>query len=733
MHSRIGLQLLLAAMLLVIVSDDALARPRRRRFGQSPAPATAAPAARTPMPLVYPATKKVDQIDDYHGTKVADPYRWLEDPDSPDTRAWVAAQNKVTFDWLAQIPSREPIRQRLTSLWNYQRYGQPHKRGGRYFYSRNDGLQNQSAVYVVESLDARPRLLFDPNTLAADGTIALKNWAVSDDGKLMAYGLAAAGSDWEEWGVLNVDTGRLLPDKLQWVKFSRVSWTPDNQGFYYSRYDQPPPGQEYTGQNYYQKLYYHRLGQPQEQDTLVYERNDQKEWGFDGEVTEDGRYLVIVVWRGTEEKNLVFYQDLQTPGSPVVELISEFEAEYNFLGNDGPLFWLLTDLDAPLRRVIAIDTTRPQRANWREVIPQSRDTLRAVNVIGDHFVASYLKDAASAVKVFDLAGKHVRDVALPGLGSVGGFGGRRDDSETFYNFTSYTNPGSIYRYDVKSGENTLFREPKVDFDPERFETKQIFFKSKDGTRVPMMIVSRKGLVQDGTNPTVLFAYGGFNNALTPSFAVSTIAWLEMGGVYAVANLRGGGEYGREWHEAGMLDRKQNVFDDFLAAAEWLVANKYTSPEKLAIRGGSNGGLLVGAAMTQRPDLFAAAVPAVGVMDMLRYHKFTIGWAWVSEYGSADEPAQFKSLLAYSPLHNLRPGTAYPATLVTTADHDDRVVPGHSLKFAAALQAAHAGSAPVLIRIETRAGHGASTPTTKLIDQAADVLAFLTAALKMPRE
>jgi len=683
------------------------------------------------MRLVYPATKKVDQIDDYHGTRVADPYRWLEDPDSPDTRAWVVAQNQVTFDWLAQIPSRERIRQRLTKLWNYERFGQPHKKGGRYFYSRNDGLQNQSAVYVVESLAGQARLLFDPNTLAADGTVALKNWAVSEDGKLMACGLAAAGSDWEEWSVLEVETGRWRPDKLKWVKFSRLSWTPDSKGFYYSRYDEPPPGQQYTGQNYYQKLYYHRLGQPQDQDTLVYERKDQKEWGFDGEVTEDGRYLIIGVWRGTEQKNLIFYQDLQTPGSPVVELIPQFEADYSFLGNDGPLFWLTTDLDAPLRRVIAIDTTRPARANWREVIPESRDTLGAVSLIGDHFVADYLKDAASAVKVFDLAGKHVRDVALPGLGSVGGFGGRRDDSETFYSFTSYTHPGSIYRYDVKTGETALFREPKVDFDPNRFETKQVFYKSKDGTRVPMIIVSRKGLALDGRNPTILFAYGGFNNALTPGFAVSTIAWLEMGGVYAVANLRGGGEYGREWHEAGMLDRKQNVFDDFLAAAEWLIANKYTSPEKLAIRGGSNGGLLVGAAMTQRPDLFAAAVPAVGVMDMLRFHKFTIGWAWVSEYGSADDPAQFKTLLAYSPLHNLKAGTAYPATLVTTGDHDDRVVPGHSLKFAAALQAAHSGNAPVLIRIETRAGHGGSTPTTKLIDQSADVLAFLTAALKLP--
>ena len=621
-------------VLVLAVRTDA--GPLRRLLSRPP---TGVPAsspqipASTPMPLVYPATKKVEQVDDYHGTKVADPYRWLEDPDSPQTKDWVQAQNAVTFNWLAQVPERERIRQRLTQLWNYERYGQPHKKGGRYFYSRNDGLQNQNAVYVVEKLDGQPRLLMDPNTLAADGTIALKNWAVSDNGKLMAFGLAGAGSDWEEWGVLDVDSGRTLADKLKWVKFSRVSWTPDNQGFYYSRYDEPPPGQTYTGQNYFQKLYYHRLGQPQEQDTLVYERKDEKEWGFDGEVTEDGRYLIISVWRGTEPKNLVFYQELKSAGQaaslPVVELISEFQADFSFLGNDGPVFWFSTDDDAPLRRVIAIDTRQPDRAYWKEVIPESRDTLERVSLVGDHFIASYLKDAAAAVRVFDLAGKHVRDVPLPGLGSVGGFGGRRDDSETFYSFTSYTVPGSIYRYDVKTGEAKIFREPKVDFDPSKYETKQVFVSSKDGTRVPLMITARKGLELNGRQPTILYAYGGFNNALTPGFSVGVISWLEMGGVYAVANLRGGSEYGREWHEAGMLDRKQNVFDDFLAAAQWLIDNKYTSSEKLAIRGGSNGGLLVGAAMTQRPELFAAAVPAVGVMDMLRYHKFTIGWAWVN--------------------------------------------------------------------------------------------------------
>jgi prolyl oligopeptidase len=722
---------LIAASLTLVSQADAAGPLRRRRHVQAPAVIRPLAASAQPMRLTYPKTDKIDQTDDYHGTTVADPYRWLEDPDSPETRAWVEAQNKVTFAWLDQVPTRDRIRSRLTELWNYERFGLPHKKGGRYFYSRNDGLQNQNAVFVADSLAAEPRLLFDPNKLSADGTIALKNWVVSDDGKRVALGLAAAGSDWEEWNVLDVDSGEMLADKLQWVKFSRVSWTPDGAGFYYSRYDEPAPGAVYTGQNYYQKLYYHRLGDPQLQDKLIYERKDEKEWGFDGDVTEDGRYLIISVWRGTERKNQLFYRDLAEPDSPVVELIAGFDAEYHFIANKGSRFLITTDLDAPLRRVIAVDLASPERANWQELIPQSADKLQGVGGIGGHLVAEYLHDACSAVKIFDLDGQHVRDVALPGLGSAGGFGGRMDDPETFYSFTSYTVPGSIYRYDVATGERSLYRQPKVAFDPSRYETRQVFYTSKDGTRVPLMITCRKDVKLDGQNPTILYGYGGFNIAQTPGFSVSTIAWLEMGGVYAVANLRGGGEYGRAWHEAGMLDRKQNVFDDFFAAAEWLIANKYTSPEKLAIRGGSNGGLLVGAAMTQRPELFAAAVPAVGVLDMLRYHKFTIGWAWVSEYGSADSAEQFPALMSYSPLHNLKPGTKYPATLVTTGDHDDRVVPGHSFKFAAALQAAQGADKPALIRIETRAGHGAGTPTTKLIDAATDVLGFLSAVLGTP--
>lgn len=616
------------------------------------------------MQLTYPATRKSDQFDDYHGTKVADPYRWLEDLDSAETRAWVEAQNKFTFGWLSQIPVRDHLRRRLTELWNYERYTLPLKKGGRYFYSRNDGLQNQNAVYCLERLDGAPRLLIDPNSLSADGTIALSNWAASEDGTLLAYGLASAGSDWQEWHVLDVATGRKQSDHLKWIKFSRVSWTPDGKGFYYSRYDEPPPGEQYTGANYYHKLFYHRLGQPQENDTLVYKRDDEKEWGFDGEVTDDGKYLIISVWRGTEQKNQVFYKELQSPNSPVIELLTGFDAEYEFINNDGPVFWFVTDLDAPLRRVIAIDTRQPAKRQWRELIPESQDTLQGATAVGEHFIGRYLKDACSAVRVFDLEGKHVRDVKLPDLGSVGGFGGKRGDSETFYSFTSYTVPGSIYRYDVATGQSTVFREPKVAFEPRTFETRQVFYASKDGTRVPLMIVGRKGLALDGSHPTILYGYGGFNVAQTPAFSVSTIAWLELGGVYAVANLRGGGEYGRAWHEAGMLSRKQNVFDDFVGAAEWLIENKYTSAEKLAIRGGSNGGLLVGAALTQRPELFAAAVPAVGVMDMLRYHKFTIGWAWVSEFGSADNPEQFQALFKYSPLHNLKPDGKYPATLIT---------------------------------------------------------------------
>ncbi|XQQ06124.1 MAG: prolyl oligopeptidase family serine peptidase [Leptolyngbya sp. IPPAS B-1204] len=677
--------------------------------------------------LSYPKSRKLDVTETYHGRAVADPYRWLEDPHAEETQAWIEAQNQVTFGFLNQIPIRETLRQRLTQLWDYEKFGTPFKQADRYFYFKNDGLQNQSVLYTLSDLEGEPRVLIDPNTLSDDGTVALSGLSISEDGKLMAYGLSTAGSDWQEWKVRDVDSGEDLPDLLKWVKFSGASWTHDQQGFFYSRYDEPNETTKLEEVNYYQKLYYHRLGTPQSEDPLIYERSDQKEWGFSGFVTEDGRYLIISVWMGTDPKNLVFYKDLTTDG-PVVELINQFEASYSLIDNDGTTFWFQTDLEAPRGRVIAIDIANPDKQHWQEIIPQAAETLEGVGLLNNQFVASYLKDARTQIKIFHLDGRFAREVELPGVGSAGGFGGKRYDTETFYSFTSFTTPTTIYRYDMVTGESTIFRQPQVDFNPADYETKQVFYTSRDGTQVPMFITHKQGLALDGNNPTLLYGYGGFNVSLTPAFSPSNVVWMDLGGVYAVPNLRGGGEYGEDWHQAGMKQNKQNVFDDFIAAAEWLIANGYTSSKKLAISGGSNGGLLVGACMTQRPDLFAAALPAVGVMDMLRFHKFTIGWAWCSEYGSAENPDEFPTLYAYSPLHNLKPGTAYPATLITTADHDDRVVPAHSFKFAAALQEAHAGDAPVLIRIETKAGHGAGKPTAKIIEEVADRFAFLVKVL-----
>jgi len=681
----------------------------------------------------YPATRIGEDIEVYHGIEIPDPYRWLEDPDSDETRRWVEAQNACTFGFLEQIPGRQRLRQRLTKLWNYERYGVPLVRGGRYFFTRNDGLQNQSVLYTAGSLESEPVVLLDPNLLSDDGTVSLADFEISDDGRLMAYSLSTAGSDWREWRVRDVATGRDFVDHLRWAKFSGASWTADGQGFFYSRYDEPKHVNELVGTNFFQKLYYHRLGTPQADDELVYHRPDQKEWGFGGHVTDDGRYLVIDVWRGSERKNGVFYKKLDDPAAAVVELLNEFDAAYDFVGNDGPKFWFRTDADAPRGRVVEIDITAPERGRWRDVIATSEHALGDVDFVGHRFIASYLRDAHSQVKVFDAQGKLEREIPLPGLGTATGFHGREDDRETFFAYASFTTPMTVYRYDVERGDTAVFREPKVHFRPDEYATRQVFYRSRDGARVPMFITHRRDLELDGRNPTLLFGYGGFDVSITPAFSVSNLVWLEMGGVYAVPNLRGGGEYGREWHEAGMLDRKQNVFDDFIAAAEWLIENRYTNPQRLAISGRSNGGLLVGACTTQRPELFAAALPAVGVMDMLRFHRFTIGWAWVGEYGSADNAEQFPALRAYSPLHNIRPGTKYPPTLITTADHDDRVVPAHSYKFAAALQAAQSGEAPTLIRIETRAGHGAGKPTSKLIDEAADCLAFLTHVLRMPHE
>ncbi|MEG4118603.1 prolyl oligopeptidase family serine peptidase [Microcoleus sp. N9_B4] len=699
-------------------------------------------------PLSYPTTRKIDQTDDYHGVKVPDPYRWLENPDSEETQAWVEAQNAVTFAYLNEIPAREKIKQRLTQLWDYEKYGIPFKEGSRYFYYKNDGLQNQSVLYTLTSLDSEPKVLIDPNTLSEDGTVALGGVAISEDGKYMAYGLSSSGSDWQEWKVREVATGEDLSDHLKWIKFSGASWTHDGKGFFYSRYDEPNEKSKHEEVNYYQKLFYHQLGTPQSEDVLIYERPDQKEWGFSGGVTEDGKYLIISVWQGTETKNLVFYKDLTAPESTVVELISEFEAEYSFIDNDGSIFWFQTNLNAPLGRVIAIDTNNPPpsslgcdetppspplgkggiQGGFTEIIPEAAETLEGIGLLNNQFVASYLKDAYTQIKIFNLDGCFVREVALPGIGSAGGFSGKRHDTDTFYAYTSFTAPNIIYHYNMVTGESTIYRQPKVDFNPEDYETKQVFYPSKDGTQVPMFITHKKGLQFDGNNPTYLYGYGGFGISLTPSFSVSRIVWLEMGGVYAIACLRGGGEYGESWHEAGKKLNKQNVFDDFITGAEWLIENKYTKPAKLAIAGGSNGGLLVGACMTQRPELFGAALPAVGVMDMLRFHKFTIGWAWTSEYGSPENAEEFPTIYGYSPLHNLKPGTAYPATMITTADHDDRVVPAHSFKFASALQETHAGEKPVLIRIETKAGHGGGKPTAKVIEELADEWAFLVREL-----
>jgi prolyl oligopeptidase len=676
------------------------------------------------MSIAYPVTRQAEQIDTYHGIEVADPYRWLEDPNSPETAAWVAAQNEVTFAYLDRLPRRDALKSRLTELWNYERYSIPFKQGDRYFYSKNDGLQNQSVLYTLPSLEAEPTVLLDPNSLSADGTVALSGIAISENGQYLAYGLSTAGSDWMEWKVREIETGQDTDDLVQWVKFSGAAWTHDHQGFFYSRYDAPKADSQLEEINRYQKLYYHKLGRPQSEDILIYERPDQPDWGFSGGVTEDGRYLIISVWLGTAPKNLLFYKDLQDPSGEVIELISEFEARYSVIDNDGTVFWCQSDLDAPKGKVIAIDIANPSREHWQTLIPEAEETLESVSVLNHQFVADYLKDAYTQIKIFDLTGAFIRDVELPGIGSAGGFDGKRSDSETFYSFTSFTLPSRIYRYSFATGESTLFREPTIPFDPDAYETQQVFYPSQDGTPIPMFITAKKGLDLNGENPVLLYGYGGFNISLTPSFSVSNLVWLEMGGVYAVANLRGGGEYGEAWHEAGTKTHKQTVFDDFISAAQWLIDQGYTKPEKLAIAGGSNGGLLVGACITQRPDLFGAALPAVGVMDMLRFNQFTIGWAWESDYGSPQNEDEFKALIAYSPLHNLKAGTAYPATMITTADHDDRVVPAHSFKFAAALQAAHQGEQPVLIRIETKAGHGAGKPTTKQIEEAADKWAFL---------
>lgn len=685
------------------------------------------------MKLTYPRTRVVNQVDRYHGVEVHDPYRWLEDPDSPEVRAWIEEQNRVTASFLERVPVREGIRRRLSELWDFPRRYAVLRKGGRYFQLRNTGLQNQDVLYVSDRRRGKPRILLDPNGLSPDGTVALTSWSPSKDGRWLAYATSTSGSDWLTWRVRDVDTGRDLPDTIEWSKFSEATWLPDASGFYYARYDEPREGEAYAGVNVFQKLYFHRRGEPQPKDILVYDRPDQKEWGFSPEVSDDGRLLVLHVWQGTDTRNRLFFKDLRTDG-PVVELIHELEAAFHFLGSDGPVMYLRTDLGASQGRIIAIDVTRPDRRNWRTLVPEGPDTLEQVTMVHDEFIGLYLHDAHHKLRRFDIHGRALGEIPLPGIGSVyllpdgSGLFGDREDDELSFAFHSFVTPPTAYRFDFRRGSLETLFTPRLRFDVSRYTTRQVFVRSKDGTRVPMFLVHRRRIARDGRNPTLLYGYGGFNIALTPVFQIQRLVWLELGGLLAVANLRGGGEYGEEWHKAGMLENKQNVFDDFAACARWLLRHRVTSREKLAIQGGSNGGLLVGACMAQHPDLFAAAHAAVGVFDMLRFHKFTIGWAWTSDYGSPDDETQFRTLYAYSPLHNLKAGTQYPAVLLTTGDHDDRVVPAHSFKFAAALQAAQAGDPPALIRIQTKAGHGFGKPTSILIEEWADVWSFLARIL-----
>ncbi len=682
--------------------------------------------------LTYPVAKRVDQVDDFFGTKVADPYRWLESSDTPDARAWIDAENKVTFDCLSQIPERSRIKARLMEIWDYERYGAPSRHGVWYVFSKNTGLQPQNVIYKVRSLDAAPEVLIDPNTLSKDGTVALGDISFTDDGRYMAYSLAASGSDWIEWRVRDVATAQDLPDLVKWSKFSSAAWLKDGSGFFYSRYDEPK-GDQLQAVNKNQKVFFHKLGTTQDKDVLVHEQPDKPDWGFGAEVTEDGRFLLIYQSEGTDNRNRIFVRDLEKPGAKIEPFLDAFDASYAIVGNDGDTFYVLTNKNAPRFSLVAIERAKPAAGAWKTLIPEASGTsvLQGVTMVNDRFVTLWMTDARHEVRVHGLDGRPGSEVALPTLGAIGGLTGRRAHKEMFYSFGSFLYPTSVYRYDFASAKSEVFKKPALDFDPSGYETVQVFYNSKDGTRIPMFLTHRKGLRKDGANPTLLYGYGGFNIPMLPAFSPAAAGWLEMGGVYAVANLRGGGEYGQAWYDAGRLQSKQNVFDDFIAAAEYLTREKYTSTPKLAIHGGSNGGLLVGACMTQRPDLFGAVVPAVGVMDMLRFDKFTIGWAWRSDYGEPDKNrADFDAVMKYSPLHTIKPGAKYPATFVTTADHDDRVVPLHSFKFTATLQAAQAGPAPVLIRIETKAGHGAGKPTDKIIEERADMYGFLLRELKM---
>ncbi|HZU65755.1 MAG TPA: prolyl oligopeptidase family serine peptidase [Ktedonobacteraceae bacterium] len=662
-------------------------------------------------------------IENYHGTPVADPYRWLEDAGSPETLAWVEAQNRVTEGYLAAIPARSKIQQRLTELWNYPKYSVPIKKAERYFFSKNAGLQNQSVLYMQPALESEPVAILDPNTFSEDGTVALTNQVFSEDGTLLAYGVSSGGSDWQEIKIRQVDSGADYPEAIRWCRFSSIAWRHDNAGFYYNRLPEPGTVPAEDSSNY-SSVWWHTPGTAQSQDTLIYERPDAKELSFSPFITDDGTYLMLHVWHGTDPENRVYYRKVASD-EPFIRLLDEADASYDFLGNTGTLFYFQTNLDAPRGRIIAIDSERPERENWQELVPQQADAIAFALVVNDQFVVTYLHDAHHQMKIFNLDGTYVRDIPLPALGSIFGVSGRPHDTEMFLDFSSFLYASSIFRYDFTTGALSLWHGADLKFDASGYETTQVFYPSKDGTSIPMFLTHKKGLTLDGNNPVWLYGYGGFNVSLTPTFAVSTLVWLENGGVYAVANLRGGGEYGEEWHQADVRERKQNVFDDFIAAAEWLIANKYTSIQRLAINGGSNGGLLVAACEVQRPDLYGAVVCQVPVIDMLRYHKFTVGRYWISDYGNAEASAEdFKFLYAYSPLHNVRAGISYPPTLILAADTDDRVVPAHAKKFAATLQAANTGHNPILLHIEMKAGHGLGKPTTKVIEERSDILAFL---------
>jgi len=687
-------------------------------------------AAETTLELSYPVARQVDQTDDYFGTTVSDPYRWMEDVDSPELKRWIDAENELTQSYLAQIPVRETMQRRLMELIDFERYTAPARRGTRYFYSHNSGLQNQNVLYWHTGLDGEPKVLLDPNTFSADGTVAISGISITDDGLLAAYSITDAGSDWVKWHVRNVTTGEDLPDIVEWSKFSGASWLKDGSGFFYQGYD-APEAEALKAANYFHKVMFHKLGTPQSEDKLIFDRPDDKELNLGAHVTDDGRYLMLHQSKGTSPNNELAVKDLENPNAPILRLIDIADATYAPIDNDGTLFWLLTTLDAPNGKVISIDLNNAGREHWKTVIPESTNKLSDISIVDNTFIANYLADAQSLVELRRLDGSLIERLALPAIGTAYGFSGRREDTETFYQFSNFTTPGTTYRLDMKTRTSTIYRQPKLLFDPALYETKQIFATSKDGTRVPMFISHKRGLVLDGTAPTLLYAYGGFNISLMPEFSPSHVMWMEMGGVDAQASLRGGGEYGAAWHEAGTRVRKQNVFDDFISLAEWLITNQYTSPGKLAISGGSNGGLLVAACELQRPDLFGAVVAQVGVMDMLRFDKFTIGWAWKEEYGSpSEDEAEFAAIYKYSPLHNIRPRMSYPATLIMTADHDDRVYPAHSFKYAAALQAAQSGPNPILIRVETRAGHGAGMPLSKRIEATVDQYAFMAKELRV---